>query len=122
MKMREVAFSERPPIEGYGPGVFRLGGTLHHGGLMILPRRMDDWAPSRPFADADFAAAVEAAEDIDLLLVGMGGDVAAYDPAQKARIEAAGFGVEFMATPAACRTYNVLLAEERRVAAALIAV
>jgi len=122
MKLHEVHFGERPPIDGYGPGVFRIGGMLHRGDLLILPARIAHWAPAEPLDDASFADAVAAADSIDLLLVGMGADVSDTDPALRARIEAAGFGVEFMATAAACRTFNVLLAEDRRVAAALIAV
>ena len=63
--------------------------------------------------------------EFDVLLVGMGaahGAAAAGFAAARAALEAAGAGVELMATPSACRTYNVLLAEGRRVAAALMPV
>ncbi|MFV0474280.1 MAG: MTH938/NDUFAF3 family protein, partial [Pikeienuella sp.] len=58
----------------------------------------------------------------DVLLIGMGEDIAPLDRAARAALEAAGLGAEIMPTGSACRTYNVLLSEGRRVAAALIAV
>jgi uncharacterized protein len=57
----------------------------------------------------------------DILVVGTGATFALFPPELRQAVRAWGVVVEAMATPAACRTYNVLLAEERRVAAALIA-
>ncbi|SDZ76125.1 Mth938-like domain-containing protein [Rubrimonas cliftonensis] len=119
MKMHEVAFPDRPPIDGYGAGGFRIGGYAHQGGLLLLPGRVGAWAPAQPPSPACFADVIAAADAIDILLVGMGPDIAPLPRETRAAIEAAGLGVEVMATPAACRTYNVLLAEDRRVAAAL---
>jgi uncharacterized protein len=120
--MHEVAFRGGTPVDGYGPGVFRIGGYLHKGGLLILPGRVAQWAPAWPLTVGDFADAIAAAGDIDVLLVGMGPDIAPLPAPVRAAIEAAGPGVDAMATPAACGAYNVLLAEERRVAAALLPV
>ncbi len=122
MKMNEVTFPGRPPIDGYGPGVFTIGGYLHEGGLLILPSRIAQWAPADPLTPACFAGVIAAAEEIDILLVGTGGDIAPLPRAVREALEAADIGVDVMATAAACRTFNVLLAEDRRVAAALTAV
>jgi len=102
--------------------VFRIGGYLHAGGLLILPGRVAQWTPAWPLTEACFAEVLAAADGIDVLLVGMGADIAPLPRAVRAAIEAAGPGVDAMATPAACGAFNVLLAEERRVAAALLAV
>ncbi|MEM6441581.1 MAG: Mth938-like domain-containing protein [Pseudomonadota bacterium] len=124
MRMNEISFERRPPIDAYGGGGFTVGGLRHLGGLALLPERMEDWAvqaPDRitPEAVAPFLAA---AEEIDVLLIGLGADVAVLPRPAREALEAAGIGVEPMSTPSACRTFNVLLAEDRRVAAALIAV
>lgn len=117
--MNEVRFAGRPPIDGYGAGGFRIGGYAHQGGLLLLPDRIGQWAPAQPPTADCFAPFIAAAGELDILLVGMGAEIAALPAAVRAAIEAAGVGVDVMATPAACRTYNVLLAEDRRVAAAL---
>ncbi len=122
MLMNEVRFATRPPIDGYGAGGFRIAGYAHMGGLLALPARVSAWAPAWPPTPACFADALAAAGEIDLLLVGTGADIAPLPSETLAALEAAGLGVEVMATPAACRTFNVLLAEERRVAAALLPV
>jgi uncharacterized protein len=122
VEIHEIRFGAQPAIEGYGAGGFRVGGLIRQGGLMILPDRIDGWAPLAPPTPACFAAALAAADRIDLLIWGAGPDIAPLPAEVRAAFEAAGLGVETMATPAACRTYNVLLAESRRVAAALLPV
>ena len=119
MLMHEVQFPGGTPIDGYAPGVFGIAGQTHHGGLLLLPGGVLGWAPGPSLVIEDFAAVIEAAAAIDVLLVGLGPEIGLLDPAVRRALEAAGLGVEVMATPPACRTYNVLLAENRRVAAAL---
>jgi uncharacterized protein len=120
--MSEVSFRGQPPIDSYGAGGFRVGGVARRGGLLILPDRIDGWDPALPLTAEAFAPVVAAADRVDVLLVGVGADIAPLPLGARAALEAAGIGVETMATPAACRTYNVLLAEARRVAAALLPV
>ncbi|MFN3614227.1 MAG: Mth938-like domain-containing protein [Rubrimonas sp.] len=119
MKLNEVRFAGRPPIDGYGAGGFRIGGFAHAGGLLLLPERIGQWTPSDPMTPDCFADAIAAASRIDVLLVGMGATIAPLPAAVRAALDAAGIGYDVMATPAACRTFNVLLAEDRRVAAVL---
>ena len=124
MQMNEISFPVRPPIDSYGGGGFSLGGVRHAGSLALLPDRMTDWpvrAPAQMTPEA-FAPFIAAAAEMDVLLIGMGADIALPPPAVRAALDAADIGYDLMATAAACRTYNVLLAEDRRVAAALIAV
>lgn len=122
MRLEDVTFPGRPPIDGYGAGGFRIGGYAHRGGLMILPDRIGEWSPATPLGPEDFRPVIEVADGIDVLLVGMGAEIAAIPRPAREALEAAGVNADAMATPAACRTYNVLIAEERRVAALLLPV
>jgi uncharacterized protein len=124
MRMNEITFEERPPIDGYGEGGFRIGGFVHRGSVLLLPRRMDGWTPAAvtEITPDHCGEILAAAADIDVLLVGTGAEIAYLPREARAALEGAGLGVEVMATGPACRTFNVLLAEDRRVAAALIAV
>ena len=119
MRMTEIQFDEQRPVEGYGPGGFRIAGEWRAGSLLLTPWgvRPMEGAPS-----PESLAAIIAAEDPpDVLLVGMGADIAPLPRALRLVLEERGIGYEVMSTPSACRTYNVLLTEARRVAAALVA-
>jgi uncharacterized protein len=119
MRMTEIEFEGQRPVEGYGAGGFRIAGDWHAGSLLLLPSGI------RPLVGApsieSLGAVLAAADPVDVLLVGMGADIALLPRPLRAALEQAGIGVEVMSTPAACRTYNVLLVEARRVAAALVA-
>ncbi|MFN6977761.1 MAG: Mth938-like domain-containing protein [Gemmobacter sp.] len=116
MRLTEVSFPTGVPIDGYGPGFFRIGGAVIRGAALVLP------AGPAPWANGDPAPFLAAAAAIDVLFVGTGPEIAPVPAAFRAALEAAGIGVEIMNSPAAARTYNVCLAEGRRVAAALIPV
>ena len=117
MQLNEIGFGDAIPVEGYGPGFFRFGGKAIEGPVICHPGGVVPWDGL-----ADEAALVALAGDIDVLLMGMGAEIAPPPGDSRARLEAAGIGVEVMATPAAARTYNVLLAEGRRIGAALLSV
>lgn len=117
MRINQVVFDGGTPVDGYGPGFFRIGGAVHSGPLAILPDGPQIWA-GLPQIDLFLAAA----DTIDVLFVGTGAEIRALPVDLRSRLEGAGIGVEIMATPPACRTYNVLLSEGRRVAAALLPV
>lgn len=117
MRVTEIRFQGAPPVEGYGPGFFRLGGAVHRGPLALLPSGAAGWAGL-----PDIGPFLAEAATFDVLFLGMGAEIAGLDPGLRAALEAAGVGVEIMATPPACRTYNVLLSEGRRIAAGLIPV
>ncbi len=119
MKMREIAFGTQPPIDGYGPGGFRIGGAWHAGSVILGPEGVEP--AELPLDGAAIARLIAAAGAGDLVLFGQGADIAPLPPRLRAPLEAAGLGIEVMSTPSACRTYNVLLAEERPVAALLTA-
>lgn len=112
------------PIEAYGNGGFRFGGMSHKGSILCLPSGIWDW-PVASVADLDRAALSEVLDlggKITFLLLGTGRSLIRPAADIRAALETAGIWLEPMDTGAAARTYNVLLAEARPVAAALIAV
>ncbi len=117
MRLNEVIYDNSRPIDGYGPGFFRVGGTVHHGAILTLPTGVKPWGGLD-----DVAAILALADTIDVVFIGTGAEIAHLPVVFREACDAAGIGVEPMASPAACRTYNVLLSEGRRVAAALIPV
>jgi len=122
--MREAHFPGRSPIDAYGDGGFRFAGMSHRGDLLCLPSGIHGWTapPAEAIDEAALAGVFAESEAIEVLLVGTGVDLVPLAPAIRSRLREAGIGAEVMATGAAVRTFNVLLAEERAVAAALIAV
>jgi uncharacterized protein len=118
--------SGRQIIESYGDGRFRVSGVLYEGSVLVFPDRTEAWPASSAAAiDAaslDSVRAAGAAGAVEVLLLGCGTRMALVTEAVRRPLREAGVVVEPMDTGAACRTYNVLMAEGRRVAAALIAV
>ncbi|THD84412.1 hypothetical protein E7811_01275 [Aliigemmobacter aestuarii] len=117
MRLTEITYDKAQPIDGYGPGFFRIGGQVLRGACLITPWDAGPWAG---FADTEAPLAL--AGRIDVLFLGTGAEIAHPPAAFREALEAAGIGVEPMNSPAACRTYNVLLSEGRRIAAALLPV
>jgi uncharacterized protein len=117
MRLTEITYDAALPIEGYGPGFFRIGGKVLRGPCLISPWSAQGWGGLE-----DTATVLSLADRIDVLFVGMGAEVGRAPSAFRSVIERAGIGVEAMNSPAACRTYNVLLSEGRRIAVALLPV
>lgn len=114
----------RYQIDAFGAGGFRFAEMSHRGSILATPSGVRIW-PVAAFAEVTLASlqpVFDEAEAIDFLILGIGREIAFLPPSLRDPLRAAGIIVEAMATPAAARTYNVLVAEERRVAAALIAV
>ena len=112
------------PIDAYGNGGFRFAGMSHRGSILCLPQAIEAWEPRSvdALAPRDFDSVLAARDQIDFVLLGTG-DAHRMPPAAiRHMFAAAGLGLDVMATGAAARTYNILIAESRRVAAALIAV
>lgn len=111
-------------IDAYGNGGFRFADMSHRGSLLCLPSGMHAWAANGPteISRENLQPVFDAADAIDVLLVGLGTDIAGFDPALRAELRERGIIVEAVATGGAVRTYNILLGEKRAVAAALIAV
>lgn len=117
MRMTEIEYSDAKPIEGYGPGFFRIGGEVVHGPTLVLPEGTRAWSG---FDDTE--TLIASAASLDVLFVGTGAEIAPVPPAFRTVLEDAGVGVEVMASPSACRTFNVLLSEGRRVGLAVLPV
>ncbi|WP_071795519.1 Mth938-like domain-containing protein [Natronohydrobacter thiooxidans] len=117
MRISEVDFGAKQPVDGYGPDFFRLGGVAHPAPLLVAPGIVQGWG-----GYADHETLLALAGQVDVLLIGTGGQIAHIPTELREVLEAAGLGVEAMDSPAACRTYNVLLSEARRVALAVLPV
>jgi len=122
--IRAAHYPGRAPIEAYGNGGFRFAGMSHRGSLLCLPSGIHGWQPADPvaLAPSDFEKALGEAEGIEILLVGTGKEIRPLPKTVRAALKEAGIAADPMSTGAAVRTYNVLLAEDRAVAAALIVV
>jgi uncharacterized protein len=117
IRLTEISYGQAQPLEGYGPGFFRIGGHVLRGACLITPWDAGLWGGLE-----DTATPLSLAGKIDVLFLGMGADIAHAPKAFRMALEQAGIGVEVMSSPAACRTYNVLLGEGRLIAAALLPV
>lgn len=115
---------DRQLIQTYGPGHFRISDVDHQGAVLVLPQRTIAWTVGAAIdiAPGNLAAIIEATPPVEVLVVGCGAKAAFIPPSKRNELKAHGLVLEVMDTGAACRTYNVLLAEGRRVAAALIPV
>ncbi|CAB4326984.1 MULTISPECIES: Mth938-like domain-containing protein [Brucella] len=124
IEIREAHFPGRAPIDAYGNGGFRFAEMSHRGSILCLPSGIHGWEPKNPplLSRADLGAILEEASDIEILLVGTGMDLRRIPEDVRALLRQHHISSDPMNTGAAVRTYNVLLAEDRAVAAALIAV
>lgn len=117
MRLNEIQYETGKPVDGYGPGFFRIGGQKYDGSVVVFPSAIGPWGGYE-----DTQTLIDKASEIDVLFVGTGAEIAHLPADFRTLLEAAGIGVEAMASPAACRTYNILLSEGRRVALALLPV
>ena len=117
-------YPARAPIDAYGNGGFRFAGMSHLGSLLVLPSGMHRWEVSDlvSLTPKDFDKVFDAARDIDFLLLGTGATMVRPNKAIVAAFTENKLPIDFMSTGSAVRTYGVLLAEKRKVAAALLAV
>ena len=115
MQIHEMPIPEGTPVDGYGPGFFRVAGVRHEGAMLLLPTGRAPWG-----GYDDTAPILEAAGSVDVLLVGTGSEMAYLPDPFREALEEAGIGIETMASGQACRSYNVLLGEGRRVGLAVL--
>jgi uncharacterized protein len=124
IEIRAAHFPGRAPIDAYGNGGFRFADMSHRGSILCLPSGIYGWdaAEGQPLTIDLFDRVLADAPDIEVLLVGTGAGLVPLPAALKAALRSRGVGSDPMSTGPAVRTYNIMLAEERAVAAALIAV
>lgn len=117
-------YPQQVGIDAYGNGGFRFDSVSHKGSLLCLPGSMQAWSvtSAAELTLESLRPVLEASSPIDVLLIGLGTDIVAIDPAIRTAMRERGIIVEATQTGGAVRTYNVLLAEDRAVAAAFIAV
>lgn len=111
-------------IQSYAGGRFRISGQSFERAVIVTPEKTSAWLTEAAHIDDlsedDFSPLIERAQSIDVVLLGCGSEIAFLDKTLKQTLSEKGLPVEVMDTGAACRTYNVLMAEGRRVAAALL--
>lgn len=115
---------DRKLINSYGAGRFIVNGVEMPQSLLVYPDEVKPWNPPEAFQWTDALAEelLQAAEGQEIVLVGTGKNMRLLPPMMKARFREKGISIDIMDTGAACRTYNVLLTEERKVLAALVLV
>ena len=124
IEMVDAYYPGRDPIDYYGNGGFRFGDMSHQGALMFLPSGTRRWDVTTIAAltNDDFAHLIREKEDVEILLLGTGKLRHQPDKELLEAIRAEGIKVDIMDTGAAVRTLNILLSEDRAVAAALLPV
>ena len=120
MKLHASAPTALNTFSGYGEGFVMVNGQRHESNLIVLPERLLPWSAARfdALEEADFQLFLEL--NLEILLLGTGPKQRFPHPRLTRALAAKRIGVEAMDRYAACRTYNILMAEERRVAAALL--
>jgi uncharacterized protein len=121
MDLTPVASAGRQIVERYAASGFRVSGVVYQGPVLVFPDRTVPWdAASASDVTWEALAPVIEHGGVEILLLGLGRSASAVLAELRTALRTAGIGLDAMDTGAACRTYNVLVAEDRRVAAALI--
>lgn len=113
----------RQIIQSYSGGAFKISGRLYHFPIMVLPEKVEPWSftgPAHALTAASFPEVQAMVSELDVVLVGTGQHNEFVPPALRSALRDKGITIDVMDTGAACRTYNVLMAEGRRVAALLL--
>ena len=123
LRLKEAHYPGRAPIDSYGNGGFRFAEMSHRGSILCLPSGIYGWKATdfRDVTTANLAKVLEE-DGLEILLVGTGVELRPLPKAVKAALGERGIRSDPMSTGAAVRTLNVLLAENRPVGAALLAV
>jgi uncharacterized protein len=121
MDVSPLIAADRQVIDSYGTDSFRVSGVVHSGAIIVFPDATLPWAAAGTAAiTRESLAPVVTRGGIEILLIGCGRRMVPLPKVLREELRAAGIVADAMDTGAACRTYNILLAEDRRVAAALL--
>jgi uncharacterized protein len=121
MDVTPIIPADRQVIDGYGASGFRVSGIAYTGAILVFPDGTQAWSVrTLDEVTAESLQPVIAHGGVQILLLGCGRRMRPVAAPLRQALRAAGIIVDAMDTGAACRTYNVLLAEDRRVAAALL--
>ncbi len=122
MTLEKKAYEAGLTITGYGGGGFKINGEFKHGSMLVLTDRVVPLEMHDGVIELAHIQPVLERNDVELLLIGTGKQMRPIDPAIRAALKARSTQCDVMDTGAACRTYNVLQSEERRVAALVVAI
>jgi uncharacterized protein len=114
----------RQIIQSYGDYRFKISDKIYEAPILVFPDEIIPWAVNSidDLSATSIRAVIEAKPSVEIFLVGCGTSIRLIQPAIRDELKVAGIAIESMDTGAACRTFNVLTTEDRRVAAALIPV
>lgn len=120
MKLHADGTQARNTVTGYGATWLEVNLKQHEGSLLLMPDRLEAWTPQSfdALTEHDFEPLI--AWRPEVILLGTGQRHRFPHPKLLRSLAAVRLGVEAMDTQAACRTYNILSAEGRRVLAALL--
>jgi uncharacterized protein len=120
VKLHASAPGAHHTVTGYGEDFVAINGQRHESSVIVTPERLQPWpvASFDALAEADFQLFLDL--DLEILLIGTGAKQRFPHPRLTRALLEKRIGVEAMDLQAACRTYNILMAEGRRVAAALL--
>lgn len=117
MRLSEIEFEGQRPVDGYGPGFFRVAGEVYEGPILLSAAGLGLWK-----GDKDSKPLIELSAQLDVLFIGTGANIAPLPAKLKQALDKANVPYDVMSSPSACRTYNVLLGEGRRVGLAALPV
>ncbi len=127
MDITPLISSDSQVIQSYSSAGFKVSGQSYQSAICVCVSKTIEWPEANnktisELSHSDFKPLIDRAQDIDVLLLGSGAKIAFLNSELRASLKQSGLNVEFMDTGAACRTYNVLMADGRRVVAALLPV
>ena len=121
MELTPLIPANRQIIERYGENGFRIAGVIYRGSVLVFPDRTLSWQVTNATdVTQETLAPVIEHGGVRILLLGLGRSMRAVPIMLRNTLRAAGIVLEPMDTGAACRTFNVLVTEDRPVAAALL--
>ncbi len=122
MDVTPIIPADRQVIDTYAPGRFRISNVVHEGSVIVMPDRTLSWSVENfgQFTVESLEPVLTAEPKVEILLIGTGERMQLLHSSLRRQLKEAGIVADVMDTRAACRTYNVLLSEARRVAAVLI--
>ncbi len=123
MDITPLINADQQIVQSYGEGRFRISGVVYEQAVIVLPSGTHLWAARGPVGalrTGDFNLLIDRRDELDVVLCGTGRTGERPGPELRRALKDSGLNVDYMDTGAACRTYNVLMAEGRRVGAALL--
>lgn len=121
MDITPLIDADKQIINGYGEGYCVVSQQKYEHPVIVFPQHTLDWQPKdvNELCAEDFKAVIQQKEQVELLLIGLGKSHRPPSPSLRQAMQSHGIQIDIMTADAACRTYNVLLAEGRKLAVAV---